>query len=74
LVTFETDDLEDFVADLQRRGVSLLTDVPFELHSDGIHRGDGIRIAWFTDPDGQVLTAFDVENSAWHGAPADGGQ
>ena len=36
LVTFETDDLEDFVADLQRRGVSLLTDVPFELHSDGI--------------------------------------
>jgi hypothetical protein len=61
LVTLECEDIEAFVADLQQRGVPFLCDVPFELDGRGIHTSDGVSVAWFVDPDGQVLTAFQVQ-------------
>jgi hypothetical protein len=59
-VTFENDDIEALVTDLESRGVPPLRDVSFLLDDCGMHSSAGVSVAWFLDPDGQVLTAFQV--------------
>jgi hypothetical protein len=58
LVSIETADLDAIVADLAARGVATAKDVPYSIDHRGISTQDGIRIAWYTDPDGQVISVF----------------
>ncbi|QBX38530.1 VOC family protein [Brevundimonas sp. S30B] len=50
------DELEDIVADLRAKGVNFeryeMDDVDF---ADGVHRAGDFRMAWFKDPDGNIL-------------------
>ena len=47
---------DDEVADLRRRGVTFETyDMEGVTWIDGVATMDGMRSAWFTDPDGNIL-------------------
>lgn len=47
---------DDEIADLRRRGVTFATyDMPGVTWNDGVGEGEGMRMAWFTDPDGNIL-------------------
>ena len=60
LVSIETSDLDGLVAELSERGVDTIKDVPYDVDEDGISRQDGVRIAWYTDPDQQVISVFQL--------------
>lgn len=60
LAGFRTDDLLATLADLRARGVEPATDIPQPVDQNGIAEFDGMRIAWFTDPDDQVLSIFQL--------------
>jgi catechol 2,3-dioxygenase-like lactoylglutathione lyase family enzyme len=60
LVSIETVDLDALVADLAGRGVATAKGVPYAIDDRGISTQDGIRIAWYTDPDGQVISVFEL--------------
>jgi hypothetical protein len=34
--------------------------VPYDIDDRDISTQDGMRIAWYTDPDGQVISAFEL--------------
>ncbi len=55
-VTWTADDVRQVVNDLKAKGVKFEHyDMP-DLKVDGdIHVGDGMQIAWFKDPDGNIL-------------------
>jgi catechol 2,3-dioxygenase-like lactoylglutathione lyase family enzyme len=63
LASFAADDLDAVVGDLIARGVALehFPDGEFKTDERGIADLDGIRIAWFRDPDGQVISVFEPE-------------
>ena len=46
----------------QARGVPVLTDadLPFHLNEDDVSSQEGMAVAWFKDPFGQVLTLFSL--------------
>ena len=47
---------DDEIADLRRRGVTFETyDMPGITWDDGVAEAEGMRSAWFTDPDGNIL-------------------
>lgn len=55
-VTFEVDDIEREVGDLETRGVHFEDyDVPGLQTAHHIARMDGVMAAWFKDPDGNIL-------------------
>jgi catechol 2,3-dioxygenase-like lactoylglutathione lyase family enzyme len=55
-VTFEVDDIEREVGDLETRGVQFEDyDVPGLQTAHHIARMDGVMAAWFKDPDGNIL-------------------
>jgi catechol 2,3-dioxygenase-like lactoylglutathione lyase family enzyme len=58
--SFETDDIESAVDDLTARGVTFNRDVPFDQDERGISNNDGMRVAWFGDPDGNLFTIFQL--------------
>jgi catechol 2,3-dioxygenase-like lactoylglutathione lyase family enzyme len=61
LASFETDDLAATVADLERRGVQLEImgeGDPYETDERGIADLGDMLIAWFRDPDDQVIAVF----------------
>jgi hypothetical protein len=61
LASFETDDLRATVDELRRRGVRLemMSDGdPYETDARGIAAVEDMLIAWFRDPDGQVIAVF----------------
>ena len=61
VASFRVDDVRATVRDLRAHGVSFLgpDDLPFTLDADGISADtSGLRVAWFRDPDGSVLTVF----------------
>ena len=63
LASFETDDLAATVADLVSRGVQLevMGDRdPYPTDERGIADLGDMLIAWFRDPDGQVLSVFQL--------------
>src|SRR6202000_3154432 len=62
LASFLVDDLRPVVKEYRRRGVPFLQngELPFELDGDLIHESEEMKVAWFTDPDGSVLTLFEL--------------
>jgi catechol 2,3-dioxygenase-like lactoylglutathione lyase family enzyme len=55
-VTWEVDDIEAEVAALREKGVAFEHyDMPgLKLEGD-VHVGEGMKVAWFKDPDGNIL-------------------
>ena len=63
LASFQTDDLAATVTDLHERGVELelMGDGdPFQTDERGIADLGAILIAWFRDPDDQVISVFQL--------------
>jgi catechol 2,3-dioxygenase-like lactoylglutathione lyase family enzyme len=63
LASFQTDDLAATVADLRERGVELLImgeGDPYRTDERGIADLDDMLLAWFRDPDGQVISVFEL--------------
>ena len=55
-VTWTVDDVEDEVRDLKSRGVTFEHyDMPGLTRSGDVHVGDDMKVAWFKDPDGNIL-------------------
>lgn len=56
-VSFEVDDLDKAVGDLRERGVTFEEyDLPGLKTVDGIAELEGIKGAWFKDPDGNIIS------------------
>lgn len=56
-MSFEVDDLDSAVADLRGRGVTFEEyDLPGLKTVEGIAEIEGVRGAWFKDPDGNILS------------------
>jgi catechol 2,3-dioxygenase-like lactoylglutathione lyase family enzyme len=61
ILNFQADDVEKAVDELTKRGVR------FEMYNEGdpktdergIYRGPGPKIAWFTDPAGNILSVLE---------------
>lgn len=50
------EDIEAIVADLRGKGVSFEHYPEMDAdYADGIHKADNFRMAWFKDPDGNIL-------------------
>jgi catechol 2,3-dioxygenase-like lactoylglutathione lyase family enzyme len=64
-------DISSAVADLGRAGVSFehYDTGDLKTDEDGVMRGNGPSIAWFKDPDGNILSVIENPN----GSPPDGG-
>jgi catechol 2,3-dioxygenase-like lactoylglutathione lyase family enzyme len=63
LASFQTDDLAATMADLVSRGVQLEVmgdGDPYRTDERGIADLGDMLIAWFRDPDGQVLSVFQL--------------
>ncbi|HMG48768.1 MAG TPA: VOC family protein [Allosphingosinicella sp.] len=55
-VTWQVDDIEAEVADLRAKGVTFEHyDMPGMTLAGDIHAGYGMKVAWFKDPDGNIL-------------------
>lgn len=55
-VTWEVEDIEAEVAELKRKGVAFEHyDMPGLTLAGDVHVGEGMKIAWFRDPDGNIL-------------------
>jgi len=55
-VTWEVDDIEAEVAALREKGVAFEHyDMPGVTLQGDVHVGDGMKVAWFKDPDGNIL-------------------
>lgn len=55
-VTWEVDDIDAEVAALKEKGVTFEHyDLPGMTRKGDLHVADGYRIAWFKDPDGNIL-------------------
>ena len=58
-LTFDVDDIESEVRDLQGKGIFFETYDVDGLHKQGdIYVGEGMKTAWFKDPDGNILSLF----------------
>ena len=60
VLNFPVDDIEKAVAELKQRGVRFESyDTPdLRTDADSIARGGGPKIAWFTDPAGNILAVL----------------
>jgi catechol 2,3-dioxygenase-like lactoylglutathione lyase family enzyme len=73
LASFQTDDLDAVVKDLRRRGVNLemMGDGdPYRTDERGIADVGDMLIAWFRDPDNQVISVFQLKAAAPTSMPA----
>ena len=59
ILNFPVEDVEATVDDLAARGVRFERYDGFEQDEKGIARGPGPKIAWFTDPAGNVLSVLE---------------
>jgi len=61
ILNFPVDDVEGAVEELNRRGVRFEIYGEDEIRTDesGIHRSGGIKIAWFKDPAGNILSVLE---------------
>jgi catechol 2,3-dioxygenase-like lactoylglutathione lyase family enzyme len=61
ILNFPVEDIEATVAELTSRGVAFerYEGTPMETDEQGIFRGGGPLIAWFTDPAGNVLSVLE---------------
>ena len=63
ILNFPVDDVERTVRGLRERGVrfQIYRDGPNKTDEQGVFRGEGPTIAWFTDPAGNVLSVLETE-------------
>ncbi|WP_265522817.1 VOC family protein [Oerskovia flava] len=63
VLNFPVDDVPGTVAALRERGVTFETyeGTPMATDADGVFRGGGPLIAWFTDPAGNVLSVVQAD-------------
>lgn len=55
-VTWEVEDIEKEVAELKGKGVAFERyDLPGMEHDGDLHVADDFKVAWFKDPDGNIL-------------------
>jgi catechol 2,3-dioxygenase-like lactoylglutathione lyase family enzyme len=55
-VTWTVDDVDGEVSDLKNRGVTFEHyDMPGLTRKGDVHIGDDLKVAWFKDPDGNIL-------------------
>jgi catechol 2,3-dioxygenase-like lactoylglutathione lyase family enzyme len=61
ILNFPVEDVEKAVEELAKRGVQFETYDEPEIKTDakGIHHVDGMTIAWFKDPAGNILSVLD---------------
>ena len=61
ILNFPVDDVEGAVGELNRRGVRFEIYTEDEIRTDesGIHRSGSIKVAWFKDPAGNILSVFE---------------
>ena len=61
-LTFEVDDIESKVRDLKQKGVFFEQyDMPGLEQRGDLYVGEGMKTAWFKDPDGNILSLFEGE-------------
>lgn len=58
ILNFPVDDIDSAVAELSSRGVRFERYPGIEADEQGIARGEGPPIAWFTDPTGNILSVL----------------
>jgi catechol 2,3-dioxygenase-like lactoylglutathione lyase family enzyme len=59
-VTWTVDDVDEVVRNLKGRGVSFEHyDMPGLKRQGDVHIGGDMRVAWFKDPDGNILNVVD---------------
>jgi catechol 2,3-dioxygenase-like lactoylglutathione lyase family enzyme len=59
ILNFPVDDIDAAVDELAARGVSFERYEGFDQDEKGIARGPGPKIAWFTDPAGNILSVLE---------------
>jgi catechol 2,3-dioxygenase-like lactoylglutathione lyase family enzyme len=60
-LTFDVKDIESEVRDLKEKGIFFEHyDVEGLTPKGDIYEGDGMRTAWFKDPDGNILSLFEA--------------
>ena len=65
ILNFPVDDVEAAVRELNARGIRFERYDEEEIRTDerGIHSSEGIEIAWFKDPAGNILSVFQEKQS-----------
>ena len=59
-LTFDVDDIESEVRDLKNKGVFFERyDMPGLEQRGDVYVGEGMKTAWFKDPDGNILSLFE---------------
>jgi catechol 2,3-dioxygenase-like lactoylglutathione lyase family enzyme len=63
VLNFPVEDVPAAVAELRGRGVEFerYEGTPVQTDEDGVFRGGGPLIAWFTDPSGNVLSVIEAD-------------
>jgi catechol 2,3-dioxygenase-like lactoylglutathione lyase family enzyme len=59
ILNFPVDDIDEAVDELATRGVRFERYDGFDQDEKGIARGNGPKIAWFTDPAGNILSVLE---------------
>ena len=61
-LTFDVDDLESEVRELKDKGVAFEHyDMEGLTRQGDVYSGEGMKTAWFKDPDGNILSLFEGE-------------
>ena len=61
-LTFDVDDIESEIGELKKKGVFFERyDVPGLKQDGDLYVGEGMKTAWFKDPDGNILSLFEGE-------------
>ena len=62
-LTFDVDDIESEVAELKQKGIFFEHyDLPGLEQRGDLYVGEGVKTAWFKDPDGNILSLFEGQN------------
>ena len=61
-LTFDVDDIEGEISELKKKGIFFERyEVPGLKQDGDVYVGEGMKTAWFKDPDGNILSLFEGE-------------